>query len=131
MIVWRCASLASCASSQERFFNCQVPFVSACASCMQIKHQCAKLLVELSQSQDAEIGDGTTGVVILAGNLLSEALRLIEKGLHPLRVADGFEKAAQIAVQAIEKVAVTKDVLGQDSDLLWVAPPTRRRLRSA
>ncbi|XP_026194474.1 T-complex protein 1 subunit epsilon [Cyclospora cayetanensis] len=85
---------------------------------MQIKHQCAKLLVELSRSQDAEIGDGTTGVVILAGNLLSEALRLIEKGLHPLRIADGFEAAAQIAVEALEKAAIQKDVLDKDQDLL-------------
>lgn len=85
---------------------------------MEIKHQCAKLLVELSRSQDAEIGDGTTGVVILAGNLLSEALRLIEKGLHPLRIADGFETAAQVAVEALEKTVVVKDVLGKDQDLL-------------
>ncbi|CDJ33090.1 TCP-1/cpn60 family chaperonin, putative [Eimeria mitis] len=85
---------------------------------MQIKHQCAKLLVDLSRSQDAEIGDGTTGVVILAGNLLAEALRLIDKGLHPLRVADGFEAAAQIAVQCLEEAAIEKDVLGADQDLL-------------
>ncbi|CDJ58262.1 TCP-1/cpn60 family chaperonin, putative, partial [Eimeria maxima] len=85
---------------------------------MQINHQCAKLLVDLSRSQDAEIGDGTTGVVILAGNLLSEALRLIDKGLHPLRVADGFEAAAQIAVQSLEEAAIHKDVLGADQDLL-------------
>ncbi|KAL8445867.1 hypothetical protein Emed_005297 [Eimeria media] len=85
---------------------------------MEIKHQCAKLLVELSRSQDAEIGDGTTGVVLLAGNLLSEALRLIEKGLHPLRIADGFELAAQLAVEAIEKSVIVKDVLGKDQDLL-------------
>ncbi|CDI76192.1 TCP-1/cpn60 family chaperonin, putative [Eimeria praecox] len=85
---------------------------------MQIKHQCAKLLVDLSRSQDAEIGDGTTGVVILAGNLLSEALRLIDKGLHPLRVADGFEAAAQIAVKCLEEAAIEKDVLGADQDLL-------------
>ncbi|KAL8426250.1 hypothetical protein Efla_004211 [Eimeria flavescens] len=85
---------------------------------MEIKHQCAKLLVELSRSQDAEIGDGTTGVVLLAGNLLNEALRLIEKGLHPLRIADGFEAAAQIAVEAIEKTVIVKDVLGKDQDLL-------------
>ncbi|CDJ49876.1 TCP-1/cpn60 family chaperonin, putative [Eimeria brunetti] len=85
---------------------------------MQIKHQCAKLLVDLSRSQDAEIGDGTTGVVILAGNLLAEALRLIDKGLHPLRVADGFEAAAQIAVQSLEEAAIEKDVLGADQELL-------------
>ncbi|CDJ65249.1 TCP-1/cpn60 family chaperonin, putative, partial [Eimeria necatrix] len=84
---------------------------------MQVKHQCAKLLVDLSRAQDAEIGDGTTGVVILAGNLLSEALRLMEKGLHPLRIADGFEAAAQIAVETLEKIALEKDLLGSDKHI--------------
>ena len=47
---------------------------------MEVEHQIGKLLVELSQSQDDEIGDGTTGVVVLAGALLSEAVKLLEKG---------------------------------------------------
>lgn len=45
----------------------------------QINHQCAKLLVELSNGQDDEIGDGTSGVVLLAGGLLDQAYRLLEK----------------------------------------------------
>ncbi len=45
----------------------------------EIEHQAAKLLVELSKSQDNEIGDGTTGVVILAGALLEQAQPLIDK----------------------------------------------------
>lgn len=57
---------------------------------MEIEHQIGKLFVELSQSQDDEIGDGTTGVVVFAGALLEQALLLIDKGLHPLRVCDGF-----------------------------------------
>ena len=46
---------------------------------MEVEHQTARLLVELSKSQDNEIGDGTTGVVILAGALLEQAQPLIEK----------------------------------------------------
>jgi hypothetical protein len=47
---------------------------------MDVEHQIGKLLVELSQSQDDEIGDGTTGVVVFAGALLEEAERMLEKG---------------------------------------------------
>lgn len=77
---------------------------------MEIEHQCAKLLVELSQSQDDEVGDGTTGVVILAGCLLQQAYRLLEKGLHPLRVADGFEYACNIAIERLQSVATVCDI---------------------
>ena len=45
----------------------------------------AKLMVQLSQSQDDEIGDGTTGVVVLCGALLEQAEALIDKGIHPIR----------------------------------------------
>lgn len=47
---------------------------------MDVDHQIAKLMVELSQSQDDEIGDGTTGVVVLAGALLEQAETLLDKG---------------------------------------------------
>lgn len=47
---------------------------------MDVEHQIAKLLVELSKSQDDEIGDGTTGVVVFAGALLEEAEKMLEKG---------------------------------------------------
>lgn len=47
---------------------------------MDVEHQIAKLMVELSQSQDDEIGDGTTGVVVLAGALLEQAEGLLDKG---------------------------------------------------
>lgn len=47
--------------------------------------QIAKLMVQLSQSQDDEIGDGTTGVVVLCGALLEQAEALLDKGIHPIR----------------------------------------------
>lgn len=71
---------------------------------MMVENQVAKLLVELSKSQDDEIGDGTTGVVVLAGALLEKALPLLDKGIHPIRVADGFDKAARIAVARLEQI---------------------------
>jgi len=72
---------------------------------MDVDHQVAKLMVQLSQSQDDEIGDGTTGVVVLCGALLEQAEHLIDKGIHAIRIADGFELAAQCAIKNLEKIA--------------------------
>lgn len=72
---------------------------------MDVDHEIAKLMVQLSQSQDDEIGDGTTGVVVLAGALLEQAELLLDKGIHPIRIADGFELAAQCAVQHLDEIA--------------------------
>merc|ERR1711976_328459 len=72
---------------------------------MDVDHQIAKLMVQLSQSQDDEIGDGTTGVVVLCGALLEQAELLIDKGIHPIRIADGFELAARCAVKHLDSIA--------------------------
>ena len=50
---------------------------------MVIEDQIAKLMVQLSKSQDDEIGDGTTGVVVLAGSLLEQAEVMLDKGMFP------------------------------------------------
>src|SRR4051794_25444548 len=63
---------------------------------MEVDNQIAKLMVQLSKSQDNEIGDGTTGVVVLAGALLEQAEALLDKGIHPIRVAAGFEQACAV-----------------------------------
>ena len=72
---------------------------------MEISNHVAKLLVELSKSQDDEIGDGTTGVVVLAGALLEQAAELIDKGIHPIRIADGFDQACEVAVAELDKIS--------------------------
>mmetsp|Transcript_18915 Transcript_18915/g.24331 ORF Transcript_18915/g.24331 Transcript_18915/m.24331 type:complete len:550 (+) Transcript_18915:130-1779(+) len=77
---------------------------------LQVDHPVAKLMVELSQSQDDEIGDGTTGVVVLAGALLEQAETLMKKGIHPIRIAEGLEKAASIASETLDKIADTMEI---------------------
>jgi len=77
---------------------------------MEIHHQTAKLLAELSASQDNEIGDGTTGVVVLAGAILEQAQKLLEKGIHPLKVADGFDQACEIAVKRVKEIQQELDI---------------------
>lgn len=91
---------------------------------MEIEHPTAKLMVELSKSQDNEIGDGTTGVVVLAGALLEQAQRLIDMGLHPLKIADGFDKGCEIAIKRLEAISEKIDITENDHEKLIEAAIT-------
>lgn len=72
---------------------------------MDVENQIGKLMVELAKSQDDEIGDGTTGVVVLAGALMEHAESLIDRGIHPIRIADGYEMAAKVACENLDRIA--------------------------
>jgi len=85
---------------------------------IQVDSQVAKLMVELSASQDDEIGDGTTGVVVLAGALLEQADTLLRKGIHPIRIAEGFERAAQVAIDRLQKISDTLDIHSNNHEAL-------------
>ena len=78
---------------------------------MHVEHQIARLMVELSSSQDDEIGDGTTGVVVLAGALLEQAESLLDKGVHAVRIADGFDRACNISTKYLETVSENAIIL--------------------
>ncbi len=87
----------------------------------------AKILVNISMTQDDEVGDGTTSVVVLAGELLREAekLTLMQK-LHPQTIIRGWRNALNIAKNALDSVAVDNrndDKLFQ-KDLLNIAKTT-------
>ena len=62
---------------------------------MEVQPPAAKMLVELSKSQDIEAGDGTTSVCVIAGSLLEKAEELLEKGIHPVALSDAWKLAAQ------------------------------------
>ena len=85
---------------------------------MNVEHQVAKLLVDLSKSMDNEIGDGTTSVVVLAGCLLESALSLLDRGLHPLRIAEGFDRACDVAVKTLNEISETLEFTPKDHALL-------------
>lgn len=72
---------------------------------MEVDNQIGKLLVELSKSQDHEIGDGTTGVVVMAGALLEQAEGLLDRGIHPLRIAEGYEMGCKAATENLDAIA--------------------------
>ncbi|CCW62766.1 unnamed protein product [Phytomonas sp. EM1] len=81
---------------------------------MDLDNEIAQLVVELSKSQDFEIGDGTTGVVCIAGALLEQAAGLLDKGIHSSRISEGFEQACEIACRRLEEIAETIPIDGKD-----------------
>lgn len=85
---------------------------------LQVDHPVAKLMVELSQSQDDEVGDGTTGVVVLAGALLAKAEHLLQQGLPPNRIAQGFERAAAVAQARLAEISESMDIQANDHQAL-------------
>ena len=60
---------------------------------LDIVHPTGKILVDIAKSQDAEVGDGTTSVTVIAASLLNEALKLIEEGMHSQILIKGFRLA--------------------------------------
>jgi thermosome len=81
---------------------------------MDIQHPAAKMLVEVAKAQDNEAGDGTTSAVIIAGELLSRAEELIDKNVHPTIIIDGYRKAAEKALETLEKIALPVDLKSKD-----------------
>jgi thermosome len=82
---------------------------------MEIEHPAAKMMVEIAKTQEAEVGDGTTTAVILAGKLLENAEKLLDEKIHPTVITKGYriaaEKAQQIARELAIGVSPEKEVL--------------------
>jgi thermosome len=74
------------------------------------------MMVEIAKSVDEEVGDGTTSSVILAGALLEKAEELIEKGIHPTIIVDGFQEAMRKSLEILDKIA--EDVRVDDEVIL-------------
>ena len=73
---------------------------------MDIQHPAAKMLVEISKTTDNEVGDGTTSAVVLAGALLENAEELIKDNVHPTIIVDGYRRAANKALETLNKIAI-------------------------
>lgn len=76
---------------------------------LDIVHPAAKTLVDISMAQDAEVGDGTTSVVLLAAEILKECREFVEDGLHPRIIIRGLRESCAIALKAIEDMAVSRE----------------------
>jgi len=73
---------------------------------LDVVHPAAKTLVEIAKSQDAEVGDGTTSVVILAGEFLKQCKPFVEEGVHPRVIIKAFRKATKLALDKINDLGV-------------------------
>jgi thermosome len=74
---------------------------------MDIEHPAAKMMVEVAKTQDAEVGDGTTTSVIIAGELLKNAEGLLAQSVHPTVIAEGYRMAAAKALAMLDGFAIT------------------------
>ena len=74
---------------------------------LNIEHPAGKSLVDVAKSQDNEIGDGTTSVMIFAGELLKEAKQFIEDGISPQIIINGFWRGLQLALKKLSECAIT------------------------
>ncbi|XP_022722684.1 T-complex protein 1 subunit alpha-like [Durio zibethinus] len=83
---------------------------------LEVEHPAAKVLVELAELQDREVGDGTTSVVIVAAEFLKRANDLVRNKIHPTSIISGFRLAMKEACKYVEeKLAVKVEKLGKDS----------------
>ena len=83
---------------------------------MDIEHPAAKMMVEIAKTQDAEVGDGTTTAVVLAGELLKQAEGLLDQEIHPTVIAAGYRAAADKSMEILKGIAVK--VSAKDKELL-------------
>jgi thermosome len=77
---------------------------------VEVEHPAAKMMVEVAKTQDDMVGDGTTTAVVLASELLKRAEDLLDQNVHPLIVVSGYRKAAQKAVELLEKIGTPVDI---------------------
>ena len=83
---------------------------------MDIEHPAANMIVEVAETQEEEVGDGTTSSVVVAGELLSQAEDLLEQDIHATVLAQGYRQAAAEAKDILEDISIEVDA--DDTDIL-------------
>ena len=83
---------------------------------MQVEHPAAKMIVEVAKTQEAEVGDGTTTVVVLAGEFLKNAERLLDDNIHPTVIAKGYRMAEEKAQLVLKNIA--EKITEKDTEIL-------------
>lgn len=73
---------------------------------MEIEHPAAKMMVEIAKTQENEVGDGTTTAVMLAGKLLENAEKLLDKKIHPTIITQGYHLAAEKSIEILNSLAI-------------------------
>ncbi|WWC58032.1 T-complex protein 1 subunit gamma [Kwoniella dejecticola CBS 10117] len=77
---------------------------------IDVAHPAAKSMIELSRTQDEEVGDGTTSVIILAGEILAYSLPLLERHIHPVVIIRAFKQALNDALETISSISIPVDI---------------------
>ena len=87
---------------------------------LDVVHPAARTLVDIAKSQDAEVGDGTTSVVLLASEILKNLKQFVEEGVHPQTIVKSLRKGSQLAISKIKEIAVKikTDNLNEQRELL-------------
>ena len=83
---------------------------------MKIEHPAAKMIVEVAQTQESEIGDGTTSAVMLAGKLLENAGKLLDMKIHPTLIIKGYKIAAEKSQEILKEISFK--VTPEEEDIL-------------
>ncbi|WP_263021137.1 thermosome subunit alpha [Natronobiforma cellulositropha] len=83
---------------------------------MDIDHPAANMIVEVAETQEDEVGDGTTSAVVVAGELLKRSEELLDQDIHATTLAQGYRQAAEQATDVLEEIAI--DVSEDDSEIL-------------
>ena len=76
---------------------------------MSVQHPGGKLVVEVAETQDGEVGDGTTTAIVLLGSLMDEAERLLAQDIHPTVIAHGYQLGMEKALEVLNELAITVD----------------------
>lgn len=84
---------------------------------IDVVHPAAKSMIDLSRSQDEEVGDGTTSVIILSGEVLSMAEPLLERNIHPREIISGFTKALEDSLEYMRSIAHPLDLKNREQVL--------------
>ena len=85
---------------------------------MEIEHPAAKMIVEIAKTQEKEVGDGTTTAVMLAGKLLENAERLLDRKIHPTIITKGYRMAAEKSQKILKELAIE---VNKEEQLLKIA----------
>ncbi|MEM0139218.1 MAG: thermosome subunit beta [Ferroplasma sp.] len=96
---------------------------------MDVEHPAAKMMVEVSKTQDSYVGDGTTTAVIIAGALLEQAESLVKQNVHPTVITEGYKTAAAQASRVLDDIS--KPVSLKDKDILIKMAKTSLNSKSA
>lgn len=90
---------------------------------IDVNHPAAKSMIELSRAQDEEVGDGTTSVIILAGEVLSAVEGFLEKDIHPTVIVNAYFRALEEIVKITNELGVEINLENND-DLIKIVKST-------